>query len=283
MEMSDEKQHIIQDASGAPRWLILAVLVPTVIAVWALWSNFEAARSSRAAEQTMSTEVKTLTTNVDHLNQKLAASEQNRAQTQSQLDAVSDKLQKTQGAVGSERKQSKELRTQYSKQFTDIQDDMKSVKGELATKASGDDVKALSGNVDGVRTDLDATKQNLQLARSEMGTLIARNHEEIDQLRRMGQRDYFEFTLNRKGDRQKVGDVTLELRDTNTKKNLFSLKLGVDDATFEKKNRSVNEPIFFYTRGSRSSLELVVNQVGKNKAVGYISIPKSKSGPTAGK
>jgi outer membrane murein-binding lipoprotein Lpp len=281
--MSEEKQQITQEASGAPRWLILAVLVPTVIAVWALWSNFEAARSSRAAEQNVSTQVKTLTANVDQLKQQLTVSEQSRAQTESQLATVNEKVQKTQGVVGSERKQSKELRTQYSKQFSDIQDDVKSVKGELATKASGDDVKALTGNVNGVRTDLDATKQNLQLARSDMGTLIARNHEEIDQLRRMGQRDYFEFTLNHKGDRQKVGDVTLELRDTNTKKNLYSLKLGVDDTTFEKKNRSVNEPIFFYTRGSRSSLELVVNQVGKNKAVGYISIPKSKSGPTAGK
>ncbi len=281
--MSEEKQHFTQEASGAPRWLIVAVLVPTVIAVWALWSNFEAARTSRATEQTVTTEVKSLHSNVDQLKQQLSASEQSRAQTESQLAAVSDKLQKTQGQFGSERKQSKEFRTEYTKQVADIQDQVKSVKGELGTKASSDDLKAVSGNVDGVRTDLDATKQNLQLARSEMGTLIARNHEEIDQLRRMGQRDYFEFTLNRKGDRQKVGDVTLELRDTNTKKNLYSLKLGVDDTTFEKKNRSVNEPIYFYTRGSRMALELVVNQVGKNKAVGYISIPKSKSGPTAGK
>ncbi len=281
--MTEERQLYTQGVSGAPRWLILAVLVPTVIAVWALWSNFEAARTSRATEQTVTTQVKTLTSNVDQLKQQLSASEQSRAQSESQLATVTDKLQKTQGQFGSERKQSKEFRTQYSKQVADIQDDVKSVKGELATKASGEDVKALTGNVNGVRTDLDATKQNLQLARSEMGTLIARNHEEIDQLRRIGQRDYYEFTLNSKGDRQKVGDVTLELRSTNTNKNIFTIKLGVDDTTFEKKNRSVNEPIFFYTRGSRSALELVINQVGKNKAVGYISIPKSKSGPVAGK
>jgi len=113
------------------------------------------------------------------------------------------------------------------------------------------------------------------MARSEFGTLIARNHEEIDQLRRMGQREYFEFTLSRKGDRQKVGNITVELRGTNVGKGLYTLRLGVDDMNLEKKNRSVNEPIFFYTQGSRSALELVVNKVGKNSVVGYLSAPKT--------
>ena len=41
---------------------------------------------------------------------------------------------------------------------------------------------------------MDATKNNLQMATSSMGTLIARNHDEIDQLRRLfGERDYYEF------------------------------------------------------------------------------------------
>jgi hypothetical protein len=47
-----------------------------------------------------------------------------------------------------------------------------------------------------------------------------------------------------------------------------------DDNSFEKKNRSVNEPIFFYIGGSRSALELVVNKVTKSTATGYLSIPK---------
>ena len=52
-----------------------------------------------------------------------------------------------------------------------------------------------------------------------------------------------------------------------------------DDNSFEKKNRSVNEPIFFYTGGSRSALELVVNKVTKSSATGYLSVPKAA--PTA--
>ena len=119
------------------------------------------------------------------------------------------------------------------------------------------------------------------MARSEMGTLIARNHDEIDQLRRMGQRDYFEFTVTRKGGAQKVGTVSVELRDTNTKKNQYTINVLADDKNFEKKNRSVNEPIFFYVGGSRAALELVVNKVSKTTASGYLSIPKAASTASA--
>ncbi len=131
-----------------------------------------------------------------------------------------------------------------------------------------------------MRTDLDATNSNLQMAKSEMGTLIARNHDEIDQLRRMGQRDYFEFTVSRKGGAQHVGGIQVELKDTNTKKNQYTINVLADDKSFEKKNRSVNEPIFFYTGGTRQALELVVNKVTKTSASGYLSIPKS-AGSTA--
>ena len=153
------------------------------------------------------------------------------------------------------------------------------MKAELDTKASADDLNKLNGDITGVKGDLDATKNSIQMARSEMGTLIARNHDEIDQLRHMGQRDYFEFTVQRKGGATKVGGIQIVLKDTNPKKNQYTINVLADDNNFEKKNRSVNEPIFFYTGGSRSALELVVNKVTKSSATGYLSTPKST--PTA--
>jgi len=139
----------------------------------------------------------------------------------------------------------------------------------------------LNGDVNGVKTDLDATKNSIQMARSEMGTLIARNHDEIDQLRRMGQRDYFEFTVTRKSGAERVGSIMVELKDTNTKKNQYTINVLADDKSFEKKNRSVNEPIFFYTGGSHAALELVVNKVSKTAASGYLSVPKSAGATSA--
>jgi hypothetical protein len=92
----------------------------------------------------------------------------------------------------------------------------------------------------------------------------------------MGQRDYFEFTVSRKGGAQKVGSIQVQLKGTNTKKNQYTINVLADDKNFEKKNRSVNEPIFFYTGGTRQALELVVNKVTKSTASGYLSIPKAQ-------
>ena len=258
------------EVTTPPRWLGIAVIVLAAVSLLALGIGWSASSHARIAEQGLATDVKTLTQNQEVLTKRLAHAEDINAQLQGQLNVVTERMKLTQGELTSARRQAKQIRTKYNKQLADVQT-------SLAAKANAEDVKNLSGDVSSVKSDLDATKQNLQMARGELGTLIARNHDEIDQLRRMGQRDYYEFTIDRRGGRQKVGSLTVELRGTNTKRNQFSLALYVDDMRLEKKNRSVNEPIYFYTRGSRSALELVVNQVGKNRVVGYMSVPKVQS------
>jgi len=208
----------------------------------------------------------------DALGQRLAKAEEQNQQLQSDLKVVTNKLNVTQADLIAARRQTKSATAAYEKKLTGLQT---SVSSELATKASTDDVNKLNGDVTGVKGDLDATKSSIQMARSEMGTLIARNHDEIDQLRRMGQRDYFEFSLTRKAGPQKVGSIQVQLKDTNIKKNRYTVNVLADDKSFEKKDRSVNEPIFFYTGGSRAALELVINKVTKNGATGYLSLPKS--------
>jgi hypothetical protein len=152
-----------------------------------------------------------------------------------------------------------------------------SVHSELATKATSDDVKVVDTKVVGVKTDLDATREDLKMARSEMGTLIARNHDEIDQLRRLGERDYVEFTVVGKNKPVKVGNVTVELKGVNEKRNQFNIAMTVEDKRFEKKNRALNEPIFFYTSGTHIPEEVVINKAGKDTVSGYVSIPKANS------
>lgn len=272
--MIEEREHISSVDEGTPRWLGIAVVVLAAVSLLALGIGWNASNHAKSAEQSLATDVKTLTQHQDVLSKRLEQSEEINAQLQGQLNVVTDRLKLTQGELSSSRKQAKQIRAEYSRQ-------MAAVESSLSTKASADDVKTLTGDVSGVRTDLDSTKQNLQMARGELGTLIARNHEEIDQLRRMGQRDYYEFTIARKGDRQKVGNMMVELRGTNPKRNQYTLALYVDDMRLEKKNRSVNEPIYFYTRGSRAALELVVNQVSKGKVVGYLSVPKSVAAASA--
>jgi hypothetical protein len=214
----------------------------------------------------------------DAIAERLSKADDQNQQLESDLKVVTDKLNVTQADLIAARKQNKMAAVNYTKKLDELGTN---VNAQLATKASSDDVNKLGGDVTGVKTDLDTTKNSIQMARSEMGTLIARNHDEIDQLRRMGQRDYYEFTVTRKAGAQKVGTVQVELKDTNTKKNQFTINVLADDKSFEKKNRSVNEPIFFYTGGTRQAVELVINKVSKSTASGYLSVPKAAGATTA--
>lgn len=270
--MSEFQEFSHTATSGTPRWVGLAVAVLVGLSLLGLGVGWSALNQAKNLEQTTLAAKQAS----DALSQRLAREDEINQQLQSDLKVIADKLNVTQGELLTARKQNKTATHAVDQKVDNL---ATSMKAELATKASSDDVTKLSGDVSGVKGDLDATKNSIQMARSEMGTLIARNHDEIDQLRRIGQRDYFEFTVQRKGGATKVGGIQLVLKDTNPKKNQYTINVLADDNSFEKKNRSVNEPIFFYTGGSRSALELVVNKVTKSSATGYLSVPKPT--PTA--
>ena len=267
--MSDFQEPVYHTNAGAPRWVGLAVAVLGGVSVLGLGVGLSALNHVNSIQQATEASVKQST---DALSQRLVKEDEINQQLQSDLRVVTDKLNLTQTQLVAARKQNKATTVAVDKKLSGLES---SVNTQLATKANTDDVNKLNGDVTGVKSDLDATKNSIQMARSEMGTLIARNHDEIDQLRRMGQRDYFEFTVTRKSGAAKVGSIQVELKDTNTKKNQYTINVLADDKSFEKKNRSVNEPIFFYTGGSHAALELVVNKVSKNTASGYLSVPKA--------
>src|SRR6202022_3851891 len=219
-------------------------------------------------------EQQTVQQDVSALRDRLAQDERANADLQGDLKVVTDKLKLTQGQLKKAREESAKKNDETSKKLTAMEPP---AKGELATKATADDVKTVDTKVISVKTDLDSTRDDLKMARSELGTLIARNHDEIDQLRRLGERDYIEFTVSGKNKPQKVGNVTVELKGVNQKRNQYSVTMVVEDKRFEKKNRALNEPVFFYISGTRLPEELVINKVGKDQVSGYVSIPKANS------
>jgi small-conductance mechanosensitive channel len=273
--MSDFHDSAIAHSTGTPRWVGLAVGVLGGISLLGLGVGWSALNQAKGIEQTTQASLKQSN---DALTQRLAKEDEINQQLQSDLKVVTDKLKVTHADLVAARTQNKNATVAVDQKVNSL---ATSVKAELATKASTEDINKINGDMTGVKGDLDATKNSIQMARSEMGTLIARNHDEIDQLRRMGQRDYFEFTVQRKTGATKVGSIQIELKDTNTKKNRYTINVLADDNSFEKKDRSVNEPIFFYTGGNRSALELVVNKVTKTTATGYLSIPKAAGATSA--
>jgi hypothetical protein len=277
--MTDLMGQDTPQSAAAPRWVGIVVVALAVVSLVALGVSWSAQQTARSSEQGLTAQLQAAKQAQTVLEQRLQQAEEANAQVQGQVNVITDRLKLTQGELARARVLAARIKTEEAKHFQAVQQQQQQISDALATKASSDDVNKLGTDVNGVKTDLESTKQNLQMARDQFGNLIARNHDEIEQLRLMGERDIVEFTVDRKGIRKKVGDLTVELRGTNPKKQLFSMILYVDDKRFEKKNRSVDEPIYFYTRSYQAPLELVVNQVAKNKAVGYLSIPKS-SGTT---
>jgi len=275
LAISDE--HIIETRE-TPAWQLPAIVVLGLIAVGGLWFGWNASSKLDSTQQAVATQLKaaqqSMQQDVSSLKDRLAQDEKANTDLQGDLNVVTKRLKITLGQLKTARAEAAELNDETSQKLTALDT---SVKGELATKASSDDLKNVDTKVVGVRTDLDSTRDDLKMARSELGTLIARNHDEIDQLRRLGEREYIEFTVSGKNKPQKVGNVTVELRGVNAKRNQYSVYMTVEDKRFEKKNRALNEPVFFYISGTRLPEELVINKVGKDQISGYVSIPKANS------
>jgi len=267
---------------GVPAWVIAAVAVLGVVALVGLVMAHNASTQIQDAQQSFDTKVKGIQTDfaaqVATLTQHQAQADTANAGLQSDLTVVTKRLRLTQKDLKTAREEAETIRTEDQQKIAEVD---ASAKTELATKATNDQVKNVDGKVDVVRTDLTGTQNDLKMARSELGTLIARNHEDVEQLRRLGERDYIEFTIDAKNKPQKVGAFVVELRGTNPNKKRYNVSLIVDDARIEKKNLPINEPIFFHQGSDRRPLELVVNSVAKDKVTGYISVPKAAGAQSA--
>jgi len=273
--MADD--YVVENRSGAS-WQLPAIIVLGLVAVGGLAFGWNANSKLDTTQQAVAAQVNTLKQGVEQdmssLKDRVVQDEKANADLQGDLKVVTDKLKITQGQLKKARSEAAKAVEETTTKLSALDT---SVHTELATKAGSDDLKNVDTKVGGVRTDLDSTREDLKMARSEMGTLIARNHDEIDQLRRLGERDYVEFTIAGKNKPQKVGNLTVELKGVNEKRGQYSVAMTAEDRRLEKKNRAMNEPVFFYLSGTKIPEELVINKIGKDTISGYVSIPKANS------
>ena len=181
---------------------------------------------------------------VELLQQKVAAEEAQQQQAISQVKATADTA---------------------TTQLASVTSDVGTVKTDVAT----------------TKSQLEQTISTLKRATGELdshSSLIATNATELKALRELGERNYSEFTVNKSKQFTRVGDISIELRKADPKKNRFTIEITADDKTVEKKDRTVNEPIQFYTSKARQPYEIVVNSVSKDKIAGYLATPKVMTG-----
>jgi chromosome segregation ATPase len=154
-------------------------------------------------------------------------------------------------------------------QFGAVSGEVNGVKGEV-TKVSAD--------VTDTRNDLATTKGKLEHAVGDLSKhseLIATNHDELEFLKHRGDRDYFEFTLKKGKEPTHLSIISLQLKKTDPKKSKFTMYVLAEDKKIEKKDRTINEPLQFYTGRERQLFEVVVNSVDKDHVTGYLSTPKN--------
>jgi hypothetical protein len=275
------KQEPLPMSSEGSSQTLKFVLVFVALAALAIGEVYTLSRIGTIRESLEAQQAamqKTLSAQVDtQLNSRITALETSNAQ---QLEEVRKEIETASKRSGSAGKELRRARAMVEKLQIDQQQQAERLKQEIAMKADQQQVGALSQDVTATKGDLentkkvlDSTRADLGMARSELGTLIARNHDDIETLRKMGERDYFEFSLVRNTP-QRVANLGLVLKKTNLKRHRFNVVVQVDDMDVEKKDRTVNEPVFFYIAGSKKPYELVVNKVESNKVTGYVSTPK---------
>jgi len=171
------------------------------------------------------------------------------------------------------------LQAQQSQQFNDELGKVRESTVQASTRIDGitNDVGSVKTEVASAKTDIQDTRTELQRARGDMGVmsgLIATNSKEVQQLRELGDRNIYEFAINKGNTPQRVGDIQLSLKKVDAKRNRYTVAVMADDKLVEKKDKNLNEPVQFYTSKARQPYELVVNQVDKDRVVGYLATPK---------
>ena len=198
--------------------------------------------------------------------------------TQRQIEQrAQELLRQQQAATNHLARQQAEIRRQVGSVTTavsSVKTDVGGVKQDVATNTR---------DVATTRKELASTEERLHAVIGDMGVqsgLIAKNGEELEYLKHLGDRNYFEFTLHKGKPPLSVSSIKLQLHKADTKHSRYTLDVLADDKKLEKKNRELDEPLQFYTGKQPALFEIVVNQIGKNEVSGYLSTPKSAA-PTA--
>jgi chromosome segregation ATPase len=218
-------------------------------------------------------------------------------ETRNLLDSISQQLTETRGqseAIVKRANQAsmaaREHADQLAKRFAEAQKkDQAAVAfqlGELKQSAESSntkvatlltDVSNVRTEVAATRTDLDRTVSDLHSARGDMGVqsgLIATNAKELSALRALGSRNYYEFDLPKATKPVVVGGIAMQLKKVDSKRNRYTLEVVADDKKVEKKDKTINEPVQFYMAKARIPYEIVVNEVKRDRIVGYLATPK---------
>jgi len=293
LEPNTEKP-VLQEKGLIPESVKLALLLILLLAVaYLFYDNSRIKKSQQARLDKIADQVQliesaqkvgesSITSQLSNLKTELAGTQEAVGSTKAEIKKTTTQIQ----AEGQRTKQELTKALAAKADTSNVEAQVQAAKSEADSKFSqvNTEVGGVKSEVSVVKTDLETTRRDLegtqrQLVdvRDTLSAAVAKNSSELSQLRLKGERDYVEFTIQKKNELTKVEDIRIILTKTDQKKGKFNLKIVVDDNQLEKKDRFINEPIQFLVGQNRVRYEIVINWVQKNQAGGYLSIPKDKS------
>jgi cell division protein FtsB len=265
--------------SGTPRWI--AVLFGVLFAALAVLGYAGYSTQARlgqdlAKEQEQN---KVLTAQLEQANSRLADLKGHIEVTEQKVGMSQAEIAKAKSRAETIRQEQVASDQKLSAQLGQVKQESEEKIGAVATEVGG-----AKKDIEATKTDLEATKSKLDRAAGDMGVmsgLIARNHDDLEDLKRRGDRNYYEFTIQKAKSPQRVGPIQVTLTRLDPKKSKYTMTVFVDDKTIEKKDKTAGEPVQFYVARARGvPYEIVVFDVNKNQVTGYLSTPKD-TGPAA--
>ena len=262
------------ETAGTPRWI--AVLFGVLIAAMAVFGYVGYSAGTRLshdlAEQQKQNKI--LTAELDQANTRIADLKSHMEITTQRLGLTQSELAQAKSRAEAIRKEQQTSDQKLTAQLSEAQK-----KSEEQIGAVASEVGVAKKDIEATKSDLEATKGKLERSLGDMNVmsgLIAHNRDDLEELRRRGDRNYYEFTLQRSKNAQRVGPVQMALAKVDPKKSKYTMTVIADDRTIEKKDKTAGEPVQFYVKGSSrmAPYEIVVFDVGKNQITGYLATPK---------
>jgi len=262
------------ESTGTPRWI--AVLFGVVIAALAVLGIAGYSTQSRLSQDLakQQDQSKILIAQLDQANSRIADLKSKMEFTTQKVGLTQSELAQAKSRAESIRKEQQASDLKLTTQLTQAQKENEEKIGAVATEVGG-----AKKDIEATKTDLEATKGKLERSLGDMNVmsgLIAHNRDDLEDLRRRGDRNYYEFSLQKSKNAQRVGPVQMSLNKTDPKKAKYTVTVVADDKTIEKKDKTSGEPVQFYVKGSSrmAPYEIVVFDVGKNQITGYLATPK---------
>jgi chromosome segregation ATPase len=266
----EDAQIHVERQSNAGKWILVFVAIIFVAA-------------SVYGYVTTEQRVEKLTKDLSDSQAQVGELQKRMQSAEAQEETLGQKLGMTKKELA---QRASQLQAQQQEAETRLEQAQKEQMGQVSGEVAGvrSDVGGVKTDVASTKADLEATKAKLQSAVGDLGVqsgLIAHTRDDLEVLKHKGDRNYYEFTLLRGAKPQPVATVSLQLKKADAKRGKFTVNVSADDKTIEKKDRTVAEPIQFYSGRDHLLFELVVWTVDKNKATGYLSTPKNAPTPVA--